>query len=78
MNALTAPPTIKVKDPSGAYNAQFNFLTGRPFNNPVSSALEVTNNETQVRGIGNVFGEYNFLPNLTLRQTGASEDLVPL
>ncbi|HET9004515.1 MAG TPA: SusC/RagA family TonB-linked outer membrane protein, partial [Gemmatimonadaceae bacterium] len=69
LNAILAPPTLPVKDPSGAYNTEFNILTGRSFNNPVSTALEVTNNETQVRGIGNVFGEYNFLPNLTLRST---------
>ena len=69
LNAILAPPTIGVKDASGAYNTEFNFLTGRPFNNPVSSALEITNNESQTRGIGNVFGEYDVYHGLTLRST---------
>jgi len=69
LNAILAPPTIKVKDASGAYNTQFNFLTGRPFNNPVSTALEITNNEQQNRAIGNVFGEFDIMRGLTLRST---------
>ena len=69
LNAILAPPIFKVKDPSGAYNTQYNFLTGRQFNNPVSTALEITNNEQQNRAIGNFFGEFEVMRGLTLRST---------
>ena len=69
LNAILAPPTIPVYNSLGQYNTQFNFLTGRPFSNPVATALAVTNTEQQTRALGNIFGEYDFIPGLTLRST---------
>ena len=69
LNALTAPPTLSVTGPGGDYFTGTNPLTGRPFENPVASALRITNQERQNRLIGNVFGEYDVLEGLTLRST---------
>ena len=69
LNALLAPPTIPVYNSAGEYNTAFNFLTGRPFSNPVATALAVTNTEQQTRAIGNLFGEYDLIPGLTLRSS---------
>ncbi|MFL5561157.1 MAG: SusC/RagA family TonB-linked outer membrane protein [Gemmatimonadaceae bacterium] len=69
LNAILAPPTIPVYNSGGEYNTEFNFLTGRPFSNPVATALGITNTETDARAIGNLFGEYDFIPGLTLRSS---------
>ena len=67
LNALTAPPTIPVRGPDGEYFNGVNPVTGRPFPNPVATALEVTNQERDNRVIGNVFAEYDVRDGLTLR-----------
>src|SRR5256885_10148367 len=36
LNALTAPPTLSVTGPGGAYFTGINLLTGRSFENPVA------------------------------------------
>ena len=69
LNALTAAPTLSVTGPGGEYFTGINLLTGRSFENPVASALQITNQERQNRLIGNVFGEYDLLEGLTLRST---------
>src|SRR2546423_1039014 len=69
LNALTAPPTLSVTGAGGEYFTGINLLTGRSFENPVASALRITNQERQNRLIGDVFGEYDLLEGLTLRST---------
>lgn len=68
LNAILAPPTLPVHAGTD-YFTGVNPLTGRPFSNPVATALLLTNNEQQNRVIGNGFAEYDLLPNLTLRST---------
>ncbi|HVH66612.1 MAG TPA: TonB-dependent receptor [Gemmatimonadales bacterium] len=69
LDALTAPPTLPVKLPSGEYFTGIDSLTGRPFPNPVATALEITNEERDNRVIGNAFAEYDVSEGLTLRST---------
>ena len=67
--ALLAPPTIPVRLASGEFFNDVNPLTGRPFQNPVATALLITNQEEQNRVIGNGFAEYDLFTGLTLRTT---------
>ena len=53
----------------GEFFIDVNPLTGRNFSNPVATALQITNREQQSRVIGNLYGEYDLLPALTLRGT---------
>jgi TonB-dependent starch-binding outer membrane protein SusC len=69
LNALEAPPTLPVKNEAGEFFIDPNPATGRPFNNPVGDALEITNKEQQTRVIGNGFAEYDLIPGLSLRST---------
>ncbi|PYP60171.1 MAG: SusC/RagA family TonB-linked outer membrane protein [Gemmatimonadetes bacterium] len=69
LDALTAPPTLPVKVTGGEYFTGVNPLTGRPFPNPVATAMEITNQEWQNRVIGNAFAEYDVREGLTLRST---------
>ena len=69
VNALTAPPTLPVTTAGGEYFTGINPLTGRPFPNPVATALEITNEERDNRAIGNVFAEYDLRDGLTFRST---------
>jgi TonB-linked SusC/RagA family outer membrane protein len=69
LNALLAPPTIPIRTSAGEFYNDVNPLTGRPFQNPVATALLVTNNEEQNRIIGNGFAEYDLMEGLTLRTT---------
>lgn len=69
LNAILAPPTIPIYNPGGDYFTGYNFLTGRPFSNPVATALGITNTETDVRAIGNLFGEFDIIPGLTFRSS---------
>ena len=68
LNAILAPPTLPIYA-GGGYFTGVNPLTGRPFSNPVATALLITNNEQQNRFIGNGYAEYDLLSNLTLRST---------
>lgn len=67
LNALTAPPTLPIKGSGGQYFVGLNTANGRTFANPVASADLITNREQQNRLIGDVFGEYDILRNLTFR-----------
>jgi TonB-linked SusC/RagA family outer membrane protein len=67
INALTAPPTLPVFGSGGEYFIGLNPANGRNLANPVASATLITNEERQNRFIGNVFGEYDLLQNLTFR-----------
>jgi TonB-linked SusC/RagA family outer membrane protein len=67
LNALTAPPTIPIKGSGGEYFVGLNAVNGRTFANPVASAELITNREQQNRLVGNAFGEYDILRNLTFR-----------
>ena len=67
LNAVMAPPTIPIRDANGEYFQGMNELTGRPFSNPVATALLITNEERQNRFLGNVYGEYDFMEGLTFR-----------
>ena len=68
LNAILAPPTLPIFV-GNDYFTGVNPLTGRPFSNPVATALLITNDEQQNRVIGNGFAEYDLLPSLTLRST---------
>jgi TonB-linked SusC/RagA family outer membrane protein len=68
LNAILAPPTLPIFA-GNDYFTGVNPLTGRPFSNPVATALLLTNNEQQNRVIGNGYAEFDVVPNLTLRST---------
>ncbi|MDB4873887.1 MAG: TonB-dependent receptor plug [Gemmatimonadetes bacterium] len=67
INALTAPPTLAARGSGGEYFVGLNPANGRTFANPVAAAQLITNQEEQNRFVGNVFGEYSLLQNLTFR-----------
>ena len=67
INALTAPPTLTARGSGGEYFAGLNPASGRIFANPVAAAELITNHEQQNRLLGNVFGEFDLLRNLTFR-----------
>src|SRR5437667_4868464 len=69
LDALTAPPTLPVKLTGGEYFNGTDPLTGRPFTNPVATAVAITNEERDNRVIGNAFAEYDVRDGLTLRST---------
>jgi TonB-linked SusC/RagA family outer membrane protein len=69
LNAIMSPPVISPYTESGEYFTGDNPLTGRPFANPVASALLITNQERQNRMIGNVFGELDLAEGLVFRTT---------
>jgi TonB-linked SusC/RagA family outer membrane protein len=69
LDALTAPPTLPVTVTGGEYFTGTNPLTGRPFPNPVATALVITNEERDNRVIGNAFAEYDIRTGLTFRST---------
>ncbi|MEP6732912.1 MAG: SusC/RagA family TonB-linked outer membrane protein, partial [bacterium] len=64
LNALTAPPTLPVTTTGGEYFTGNNPLTGRPFPNPVATALLISNSEEQNRGIGSVYADLDVMPGL--------------
>src|SRR5881628_3474510 len=78
LNAVMAPPTLPVRTAGGEYFSGDDILTGRPFPNPVASALEITNEERQYRTIGNVFAEYDLRDGLTLRSSFGLDYLTSL
>jgi len=69
LDALTAPPTLAVRDAGGDYFTGVNPLTGRPFENPVATANVITNEERDNRVIGNAFAEYDIRNDLSFRST---------
>jgi TonB-linked SusC/RagA family outer membrane protein len=69
INTLEAPPTLPIRGSGGEYFIGVNPANGRIFANPVATAALVTNSERQNRFIGNVFGEYDLLHDLTFRTT---------
>jgi TonB-linked SusC/RagA family outer membrane protein len=75
LNAILAPPTLPIRNAGGEFFTGDNPLTGRPFPNPVATALDITNREQQSRGIGNVYGEYDLFPGLLVRSTVGADYL---
>src|SRR6266568_1224858 len=69
LDALTASPTLPVRVTGGEYFNGTDPLTGRPFTNPVATAIAITNEERDNRVIGNAFAEYDVRDGLTLRST---------
>ena len=75
LNALTAPPTLGVFGSGSEFFIGDNPATGRIFSNPVGAATLITNAEQQNRFVGNVFGEYDLLPQLTFRSSFGADYL---
>src|SRR2546429_2308298 len=69
LDALTGPPALPLKVTGGEYFNGTDPLTGRPFTNPVATAVAITNEERDNRVIGNAFAEYDVRDGLTLRST---------
>jgi len=59
-NAIANPPIYPVYDEDGNYAEQ------APFANPVAIGNEAINEAHSYRTIGNIFGDYRILPNLTI------------
>ncbi|HEX6629804.1 MAG TPA: TonB-dependent receptor plug domain-containing protein, partial [Gemmatimonadaceae bacterium] len=78
INALTAPPTLPIRGSGGEFWIGLNQANGRIFANPVASAMQMTNFERQNRVLGNAFGEYDLLPNLTLRASLGADYLTSM
>ncbi|RPE05901.1 TonB-dependent receptor [Chitinophaga lutea] len=62
---LLMPPVIPVYDAKGRYTYQSEFET--PLGNPVATLVQETNNTNTYRVLGNAYGEYKILENLTAR-----------
>lgn len=75
INALTAPPTLPVSGAGGEYFIGQNPANGRVFANPVAAAQLITNHEQQNRFVGNVFGEYDLMQDLTFRTSVGADYL---
>jgi len=75
LDALTAPPTLPITGAGGEYFTGVNPLTGRPFPNPVATALAITNEERDNRVIGDALAEYDLREGLTLRSTAGLDFL---
>ena len=75
LNALTAPPTLGVFGSGSEFFIGDNPATGRVFSNPVGAATLITNDEQQNRFVGNVYGEYDLLPQLTFRSSFGADYL---
>ena len=78
INALTAPPTLPIFGSGGEYWVGLNEANGRIFANPVASADLMTNFERQNRVLGNAFGEYDLMENLSLRVSVGADYLSSL
>jgi TonB-linked SusC/RagA family outer membrane protein len=75
INALTAPPTLTTFGSGGEYFVGLNPANGRNFANPVAAAQLITNQEQQNRFVGNVFGEYDLMHDLTFRTSVGADYL---
>jgi TonB-dependent starch-binding outer membrane protein SusC len=75
INALIAPPTLSATTTGGEYFSGDNPFTGRPFANPVATALLITNQEEQNRGVGTVFAEYDLMGSLRFRTSFGADFL---
>jgi TonB-linked SusC/RagA family outer membrane protein len=64
LNAVMAPPTLPITTEAGEYFSGNNPLTGRPFANPVATALLITNSEQQTRGIGSLYADVDLFSGL--------------
>ena len=62
---LLMPPTVNIKNASGAYTYQSAFET--PLGNPIATLLQETNQSNTNRFLGNVYGEYRLLKGLTAK-----------
>ncbi|HET7186851.1 MAG TPA: TonB-dependent receptor [Gemmatimonadaceae bacterium] len=78
LNALTAPPTFAVRGAGGEYFVGLNVANGRTFANPAAAADLITNHEEQNRFVGNVFGEYDLMRNLTFRSSLGADYLASM
>lgn len=78
LNAIMAAPTLATHTESGELFTGDDPLTGRPFANPVASALEITNFERQNRLIGNITADYSIMEGLTLRSSAGVDFLSSL
>ena len=68
--ALTYWPNVAIKDAAGNYIRNLDAFGVQGLgSNPVATAREQTDDRNQWRGIGNFYGEYDLLSNLTLRST---------
>ena len=63
-----SPPSFPIYNPNGSYY-QINTLSAFPFPNPVENAEAITRDQVSLRLLGNVFGEYKILPELSLKVT---------
>ncbi|WP_207534128.1 SusC/RagA family TonB-linked outer membrane protein [Desertivirga arenae] len=62
---LLMPPTVSVRDASGAYTYQSEFET--PLGNPIATLAGETNQSNNNRVLGNIFGEYKIVDGLTAK-----------
>lgn len=62
---LLMPPVVPIYDASGKYTYQSEFET--PLGNPVATLVQETNKTNTYRLLGNAYGEYKILDNLTAR-----------
>jgi TonB-linked SusC/RagA family outer membrane protein len=70
--ALTISPTIAVRDENGRYNVN-NLPSSPPVGNPLALAIEPLNQIITNRVLGNVFAEYDFTEQLSLKVSFGSD-----
>lgn len=62
---LLLPPTVPIRDASGKYLLQSPFEVA--LGNPIASLEQEINRSTTFRVLGNIYGDYSILPDLTAR-----------
>jgi TonB-linked SusC/RagA family outer membrane protein len=75
LNALSANPVLPVRNPDNSFFLGTDPASQRIFANPVADARLMTNQETQDRVVGGLFGEWDVLPHLTLRNSAGIDYL---
>jgi TonB-linked SusC/RagA family outer membrane protein len=75
LNAVGANPVLPVRNPDNSFFIGNDPASQRQFANPVAAARLMTNQETQKRVVGGLFGEWDVLPHLTLRNSAGLDYL---
>ena len=75
LNALSANPALPVRNGDNSFFLGTDPASQLIFANPVASARNMTNQETQKRVVGGLFAEWDVLPHLTLRNSAGIDYL---
>ncbi len=75
LNALSANPVLKVRNSDNSFFLGVDPASQLIFANPVATARNMTNQETQKRVVGGLFADWDLVPHLTLRNSAGLDYL---